>query len=446
MTFARTLFLLCFTLSASAQGFGKFSSKTVTINRLLPPTVNLKGKAVRIDASVASQFPLGDRLDSLLKTKLVTLVQKDPRFIMSEVNPQTILKFTITNFYLEQFTTGSGSSERHPYRGKMEVSYQALDAASNIALDSENLVQTSGYDLENGTSWSEVFHRNGKKEAAEASSNEARDQLIAGIVQQMAVRIAPLDQPFPARVPGGKLDGISALALAQRWGDVEEKADAMEKFPKPEDDAYRLYLVALAKEAQAYDLTREANAQDLGKRTDLTPEQAAKDIANAQKRIDEAGAIYKKLVVSNPKEKDFREGDNRTEQAMQIYATIQRYKDEYAKAQAAQVAKIAAGASTGSSSGGPPKTPSSEIKTPLDRVLDFCAHGMDVESVKDYIQSSDFLTDAKSSSYKFNFGQDPLRLQETCKTNAPIYQKLMRARLSGTPPVKPTPAKTPAKR
>ena len=52
---------------------------------------------------------------------------------------------------------------------------------------------------------------------------------------------------------------------------MEEQASKMDKFVKPDEDTYRLYLIALAKEGQAYDLTREANERDLGKRTDISP-------------------------------------------------------------------------------------------------------------------------------------------------------------------------------
>ena len=46
-------------LGLHAQGFGIFSKKTVTINRLLPPTVNLKGKKIRIEAAADSVQKMG---------------------------------------------------------------------------------------------------------------------------------------------------------------------------------------------------------------------------------------------------------------------------------------------------------------------------------------------------------------------------------------------------
>jgi hypothetical protein len=410
-----------------AQGFGLIQKKVVTINRLLPPTVNLNGKRIRVEATADNVQKDGDQLRSLLKTKLVTLIQKDPRFILNETSPQTILKFTITNFYTEKWTSGAGANQTVSNRGKIEVAYQAIDVATDTALDSENLTQTAGYDL-GQSSLMDQFHINKKKTAAEKSENETRDQLVDGIVDAMARRIAPLDQPFEAPLPGGKLEPLSSLALSGRWGALEEQADKMDKLPKPNDDAYRLYLLALAKEAQAYDLTREANDRDLGKRTDISPAQAEAEFKKAQADLDEAGTVYKQIITQNSKEKDFRAGDTRTEEALAIYAKIERYKAENTKAVAAKSAQTAHTASVT-----PGKAdPMLGKHSPLEQVLDFCNRGLAVDSIKEYIESPDFISDAKSTNYKFNFANDSVRLHDTCKQNASILQHLIRSHLTTT--------------
>jgi hypothetical protein len=414
--------------SAQAQGFALLGKKMVTVNRLLPPTVNLKGKRIQVEATAAAMQKTGPQVEALLRTKLVTLIQKDPRFILSETNPQTVLKFTVTNVYVDAKSTGVGNTQNHSYHGKIEVAYQALDVETNRALDSENLVQEVGYDPKGGLL---DFSLDKKKIAAESSENEASDQMVDGIVSQMARRIAPLDEPFEAPLPGKKLEPISALAVAHRWGAVEEQAEKLDKFPKPDDDSYRQYLVALAKEAQAYDLTREANDFDLGKRTDITAKQADDDFNQAQKYLDDAAEIYKEILASNPKEKEFRTGDTRTEDAVAIYAKIVRYKEENAKAEAAlAVAKQQASRSI---SGSHASVPSAQ-QSPLEQVLSFCSKGIAAESIKEYILSPDFLADAKASSYKFSFARDSERLSDICKEKAPVLQKAIRDRLgSGAP-------------
>jgi hypothetical protein len=200
------LLLVLGPVALHAQGFGTFQKKVVTINRLLPPTVNLKGKRIRVEATADSIQKDGDQLRALLKTKLVTLIQKDPRFILNETSPETILKFTITNYYVEKWTQGTGTNRTVSNRGKIEVAYQALDVATNTALDSENLIQTAGYDPAQA-SLLDTFHINKKKEAAEGSENETRDQLVSGIVDSMA--------PYQA-LPSAA-DGVLCKSRRRRW-------------------------------------------------------------------------------------------------------------------------------------------------------------------------------------------------------------------------------------
>jgi hypothetical protein len=433
---AKLLFLLALALLAvapvaRAQGFGLIGKKAVTVNRLLPPTVNLQGKRIRIEASADAVQKSGDELRALLKTKLTVLVQKDPRFILNETNPETILKFSVTNYYTEKWTEkGLGKSGHDAFRGKIEVAYQAIDVSTQTALDSENLVETAGYEPKS-LPFADVFDRSTKKIEAEGSENECRDQLVTEIVESMAKRIAPTDEPFEAQLPGKKLEPLSDLARSHRWGALEEAAEKMDKFPKPEEDSYREYLVALAKEAQAYDLTREFNDSVSGKRADITPQQADDDFQKAQKLIDEAGAAYKEIIGENPKEKEFRPGDARTEQAIAIYAKIQRYRDENAKALAARAA--AGGRGIARAPGG--------IQSPLEQVLNYCSSGVDEDSIKDYIRSPEFLQAARATKYKFNFTEDPMKLSQACKANGGVYGRMIRQRLSGG---SAAPAKAPA--
>jgi hypothetical protein len=54
---------------------------------------------------------------------------------------------------------------------------------------------------------------------------------------------------------------------------------------------------------------------------------------------------------------------------------------------------------------------------------------MAVESIVEYVQSPDFLADAKASGYKWNFARDAVRLNDTCHQNAAALQRAIRARL-----------------
>jgi hypothetical protein len=227
---------------------------------------------------------------------------------------------------------------------------------------------------------------------------------------------------------------------------VQEDAEKMDRFPKPEDDTYRKYLIALAKEAQAYELASEANDRELGKRPDISKEDAEAEFNRAQQFMDEARKLYRDIVESNPKEKYFREGDARTEEALAIYSKIARFQDEYRKS-------LAAAPAAQPGAGGAPlpaataKAAVAVIASPLDQVLNFCRQGVDVASIGEYIQSKEFLDDARATNYKFNFATDTLSLKEACKDGAPTLQRQIRARLNpAAAPAKPATAPASAKK
>jgi rhamnose utilization protein RhaD (predicted bifunctional aldolase and dehydrogenase) len=217
------------------------------------------------------------------------------------------------------------------------------------------------------------------------------------------------------------------LALNHRWGALEEQAQAMPKLARPEDDTYRVYLVALAKEAQAYDLAREANERDQGKRKDLSAQDAEAEFRRAQRYMDEAGSLYKEIVTANSREKEFRPGDARTEQAIAIYATIARYKEEYQKAVVANQAKKQLERNSSAAA-------ASSVVTPLNQVLDFCNRGMEADIIKEYLLSPDFIHDARATGYHFNFAKDSVSISDACKANASVIIKLMRERLGAVTP------------
>jgi hypothetical protein len=456
------------------QGFGNtFSAaKSVTVQRLLPATVNLNGKRIRVEAT-AAMHTINQDVELVLKTKLVTAIQKDPRFIIDEARPETLLKFTITNYYVEErhYTvgTGQGQTQCTAFTGKLEASYQALEASSGAPLDSENLVYSLNNDdqkqqetLGLGSILGRVDPRAKKGNcgtAGKATLHEAQDELIDALVKQMYQRAAPSDDPIMVLLPGRKLEPLSALALSQRWNKLEEDATNFEQFPKPDDDAYRIYLIALAKEAQAYELARQASAREQGKEKQLSEAEAEESFQRAQKLLDEARKLYKDALQAKPAEKTFREPDDRMEKAIEVYAKIERHKDEYAKfvvQKKAQVAPVVAQASstvpvtvakldrpeTSALKSAP--APAGSSDSPMEQVMTFCRNGIDTASIGDYIKDPQFLADAKKSGYKFDIKNDPISLKQACGDKAAAIQKMMRDRLAPAPRAT-APASAPAK-
>src|SRR6202012_3351321 len=104
-------------------------------------------------------------------------------------------------------------------------------------------------------------------------------------------------------------------------------------------DAYRQYMIGLANEALAYQDTKDASELEKARRGDVTSDKAKesmaqeeKDFNEAQAYLDKAAKAYKDALQAKPSEKEFREPDARMEQAVQLYATINRHKEEYVAA------------------------------------------------------------------------------------------------------------------
>jgi hypothetical protein len=442
--------LVSLPIISNGQGFsgpmGLGPAKTVGIKQLLPAAVNLNQKRIKIEATSAIQT--NGELVKILETKLRTMIQRDPRFIVDERNPQTLLKFTVTNSYVEEkhYSVPGPNNTMQPcvgYTGKLEVSYQAMDSSNQAPLDSENLVASIIQEESKqggGNSWGSIFHvpsRGGTcGTAAKSSTHEAQDELVDGIVHQMGQRAAPTEEILTVKLPGRKLEPLSRLALAQRWKTLEEEAEKADKLPKPEDDAYRVYLIALAKEAQAYEITRESAASVEGKRKDIPPEQAEAEFQKAQRLLDDARKLYKDAIQAKPNEKEFQEPDNRMEKAVAIYATIERDKEEYQKfvassAAAKTVNKGGTGTNSGGGTPGPAPVATASATNPLEQIVKYCQSNIDMATISDYIKDPGFLDDAKASKYKFDLRTDPFTLNSNCKDKAPAIQKMMRDRLSG---------------
>jgi len=101
------LALLVFPNLLPAQGFGGLvgvkKPKEAPLTRMLPASVNLNQKRIKVVA-VAAAKNIPEDLLVILKTKWVTSIQKDPRFILDERNPETEIHFSITNYYVEPHT------------------------------------------------------------------------------------------------------------------------------------------------------------------------------------------------------------------------------------------------------------------------------------------------------------------------------------------------------
>lgn len=367
-------------------------AREATLKRLLPASVSLNQKRIKVVALAAVSTKVSEELLTILKTKLITAIQKDNRFVLDERNPETVLKFTVTNYYVEERKI-AGTAQVPPctfYTGKIEVSYQAVEVGTEAPIDSENLEHAIIEDEpKKGGINVPLLHKTSNTCGTEGkgTANEARDNLVDAIVKQMSKRAAPFEEELTVPVPGGKLEALSALAVSQRWGKLLEEAEKTEPLPKPPDDAYRLYLIGLADEALAYQDARDAGELEKNRRGDTTSDKAKQAIAqedqdfkDAQTYLDKAGKAYKDALQAKPGEKEFRTPDARLEQAVKLYETINRHKLEYQEAVAKKRqlhAGTTAAASTTTRAVGP--APAPDTKSGFDQVISMCQdHTQDI--------------------------------------------------------------------
>jgi hypothetical protein len=397
------LALLVFPNLLPAQGFGGLvgvkKPKEAPLTRMLPASVNLNQKRIKVVA-VAAAKNIPEDLLVILKTKWVTSIQKDPRFILDERNPETEIHFSITNYYVEPHTYAATAQTPacSYFTGKIEASYQAVEVGTDAPLDSENLsyaITEQGQKRSSAPLGLRMLgsSKGGCGTGAKGSANEARDALVDGIVSEMSQRAAPFEEVVTVLVPGGKLEPLSALAISQRWSKLLEDAEKTDPLVKPEEDSYRLYLIGLANEALAYQDAKDAAEMEKGRRGDVTSDKAKqalaqeeKDFVEAQGYLDKAAKAYKDALQAKPGEKEFRSPDARMEQAVRLYATINRHKTEYQEAvlkKKNERAALDAGGTrnAGPGAGGAPAQPSG-----LNQVIAMCQdHIPDVgQAIKDH--------------------------------------------------------------
>ena len=333
------------TASAGAQGFGANKEK-VTLQRKLPALIHMPGETIKVTVTSADEDgALPYDFQALLETELL----KDDPNLRDDDNPSTQIICQITEYshpepiYTNKLGSGQalgasnsplstisktaskiGATQR--ITGKLDVSFQAKDATGRVLI-SDNIDST--YDREfdsagNSTSHG-VFgqvsgtfsHAKGgaKSEDGPPTPAELRSRLIIDAVQQIAEHIVDSNETVDVLLArkDGPLEEGDKDALTGLWERALETYETAPAFPKPEEDAYRLYDIGVAYEALAYQ---------------------AEDQKAAMKYLDQAAINYGKAIDAKPDEKYFIEPQKRIETAIAHYKELQKEQDDAARAKA----------------------------------------------------------------------------------------------------------------
>ena len=327
---------------AGAQGFGANKEK-VTLQRKLPALIHLPGETIKVTVTSADEDgALPYDFQALLETELL----KDDPNLRDDDNPSTQIICQITEYshpepiYTNKLGSGQalgasnsplstisktaskiGATQR--ITGKLDVSFQAKDATGRVLI-SDNIDST--YDREFDSAGNSTSHgvfgqvsgtfghvKGGAKSAdGPPTPSELRSRLIIDAVQQIAEHVVNSDESIDVLLArkDGPLEEGDKDALTGLWERALETYETAPPFPKPDEDAYRLYDIGVAYEALAYQ---------------------AEDQKAAMKYLDQAAINYGKAIDAKPDEKYFLEPQKRIETAIAHYKELDLEKQRAAE-------------------------------------------------------------------------------------------------------------------
>ncbi|MGD1106560.1 MAG: hypothetical protein ABR865_05905 [Terracidiphilus sp.] len=323
---------------AGAQGFGANKEK-VTLHRKLPAVVHLPGDTIKVvinssDAEEDGALPYD--FQALLETELL----KDDPNLREDDNPAAEIICEITEYshpdpeYTNKLAPAAalggsqiasiakaGIVER--ITGKLNVSFQAKDANGHTLI-SDNVEST--YDREFDSAGNSTAHgvlgqvtgslshaKGGQKsEDGPPTPAELRSRLIIDAAQQIAEHVVNSDESIDVLLArkDGPLEEGDKDAETGLWERALETFETAPAFPKPDEDAYRLYNIGVAYEALAYE---------------------ADDEKAAMKYLDQAAINYGKAIDAKPTEKYFVEPQKRIETAIAHYKELDLEKQRDAE-------------------------------------------------------------------------------------------------------------------
>jgi hypothetical protein len=342
---SRFLAIICCSAAALAaipspgQGFGASKVK-VTLQRKLPALVHLPSNTIKLTVSTADQDgTLPFDFQALLETELL---KDDPDLReMDNAGVQILCQITEYSHPDPVVTKRAGpglslsgskpgvtaTSDFTRITGQLNVSLQVKDSSGGLLI-SDNISAT--YDQEFDSAGNSTSHGvfgsvtgtfgrvkgGGKSEDMNPPTpSELRSRLILDAVQQIAEHLVNSDEKIEVLLAqkAGPLDEGNKAAQTGLWERALETYETASPFPKPEDDAYRLYNIGVAYEAMAY---------------------GASDQKMTMKYLDEAAINYGKAIDAKPSEKYFVEPQKRIETAIAHYKELDQEQTRAAREQA----------------------------------------------------------------------------------------------------------------
>jgi hypothetical protein len=327
LSFAVVLPVVGIAGAADAQNFGSLiiNRKKIVLQRKLPPTGHVEGTTFNVVVvAKGMDADLGTDLKSTLES---LLIRDDSRLRSEEVRPDTVISCRITSYSTPQAQAtrqavlapgakgGLQNEAMERVTGVLTVSFQAKDRAGK-SLAADNV--TAKFDQEYSASGAQqgithsithtVTHltKGGQEDDTPPTAIELRTRLIQDAAQQIAAHLVnTTEQVEVFLAKGGGLDEADKLMEQKLWTRALEQLETMKPFSSPEEDAYRVYDLAVVNEALAYQ---------------------SEDIQKARKDLQEASIDYGKAIDAKPAEKYFLQPQTRIDTALAHYKMLGEQK------------------------------------------------------------------------------------------------------------------------
>jgi hypothetical protein len=147
------------------------------------------------------------------------------------------------------------------------------------------ITDARGKDLDSG-SIARKFSEKYDAGTGAPSTSTVRDDLLHKAARLVAARLVPTHGRDTVVMPKGSFEALIPLAERGAWDQYLAGVEAVPENRRPDQEAYRQYALAIAKEALAYTTADVARATDL---------------------LRQSVAHYKQAIANNPNEKLFTE-------------------------------------------------------------------------------------------------------------------------------------------
>src|SRR5258708_2057499 len=299
LLFTMVPFLVCVLPAQAREGFG-FTKRAVQMSRTRPPAVNVSGARLRVRAASVRD---DDRSDAQSRQKLAAdaVTAGDPR-IAESVSPDLDVRLTLERLSAEdswetktdtEYKQTGTRDEWNASKGKYEKKavYGNVPVTKHIKVVEGTLAGTfeirdgKGRVLDSGPMDAD-FKRKYEGGENAPSRETVRDDLLHDAAGTVAARIVPTKERVAVVLPKGSFENFIPLAEAGKWDEYLAAVVAVPEMRNRDQEAYRQYALAVAKEGAAY---------------------ATADRIRATKLLDEALAHYRNAIDYNPAESLFRE-------------------------------------------------------------------------------------------------------------------------------------------